>query len=95
MRRAATKANSFLLAHLCYYVVPMKGNQKIFSRSREERIKGYKKLLKKQEEQYKPPKDIIEAMEAQGYEVTQAEVSAYMVSSYAVFDREFYKKYRK
>lgn len=77
----------------------MKGNQKIFSRNRADRIKGYKKLLKKQKEYYKPPKDIVknivEAMEAQGYDVTQKEVSAYMISSYAVFDREFYKNNRK
>ncbi len=98
-RWAEIKANSFLLAYARYYVVRMKGNQKIFSRSREERVKGYKKLLKKQQEHYKPPKDIVksivEAMEAQGFEVTQKEVTAYMMSSYAVFDREFYKKHRK
>jgi hypothetical protein len=72
----------------------MKGNKQIFSSSRVERIKGYKKLLKEQEERYKPPKDIasdlVEAMEALGYEIDVAHAQAYLKSSYAAFDRRYY-----
>jgi len=72
----------------------MKGNKLIFSKYKQDRIKGYKKLLKSQKDYYTPPKqvikDIVEAMEAQGFEVTKKEVEAYMKSSYAVFDRRYY-----
>ena len=51
----------------------MKGNNQIFSDVKEDRLKGYKKLLKKNEDVYKPKIDIaeaiVEAMEAQGYDV--------------------------
>ena len=77
----------------------MKGNKLIFSKIKEDRIKGYKKLLKSQKEYYKPPKDvavdIVEAMAAQGYEVDVKEVLAYLTSSYAVFDRRYYLRDRK
>jgi hypothetical protein len=77
----------------------VKGNKLIFSKSKEERIKGYKKLLKSQKEYYSPPKDItediIEVMEAQGYEVDTEQVLAYLRSSYAAFDRRYYLKLRK
>tara|TARA_R110002074_G_scaffold393530_1_gene580083 strand:- start:925 stop:1167 length:243 start_codon:yes stop_codon:yes gene_type:complete len=77
----------------------MKGNKLIFSRSKEDRIKGYKKLLKSQKENYQPSKaiaaDIVEAMEAQGHEVTVAEAAAYLISSYAVHDRRYYLEYMK
>ena len=47
----------------------MKGNKLIFSSYKEERIKGYKKLIKEQNDSYSPPKDIVgdivEAMLAQ------------------------------
>jgi len=72
----------------------MKGNKLLFSRYKAERIKGYKKLLKKQTDDYKPPKnivqDIVEAMCAQGYEISKEEASAYMKASYAAFDRRYY-----
>ena len=77
----------------------MKGNKLIFSKIKEDRIKGYKKLLKSQKEYYKPPKDvavdIVEAMAAQGYEVDVKEALAYLTSSYAVFDRRYYLRDRK
>ena len=77
----------------------MKGNKLLFSKYKPERIKGYKKLLKAQKEYYSPPKDaigdIVEAMEAQVFEVTKKEVEAYMKSSYAVFDRRYYLEHNK
>ena len=77
----------------------MKGNKLIFSKIKEDRIKGYKKLLNSQKEYYKPPKDvavdIVEAMAAQGYEVDVKEAIAYLTSSYAVFDRRYYLRDRK
>ena len=77
----------------------MKGNKLIFSKIKEDRIKGYKKLLKSQKEYYKPPKDvavdIVAAMAAQGYEVDVKEALAYLTSSYAVFDRRYYLRDRK
>ncbi len=77
----------------------MKGNKQIFSSDRTERVKGYKKLLKEQKEQYSPPKDIAkdiaEAMEAQGFEVSLEETMAYLRSSYATFDRKYYLKHRR
>ena len=77
----------------------MKGNKLIFSKYKEERIKGYKKLLKEQHDAYNPPKDsiadIVEAMSAQGYKVTKKEVEAYMRSSYAVFERRYFIMHRK
>ena len=77
----------------------MKGNKQIFSNNKEERVKGYKKLFKSQGESYDPPKDIakniVEAMEAQGYEVDVKQAIAYMKSSYAVFDRKYYDKCRR
>ena len=49
----------------------MKGNKLLFSRYKADRVKGYRKLLKKQDTSYKPPADIVkdigEAMEAQGW----------------------------
>jgi len=76
----------------------MKGNQQIFSKYKAERVKGYKKLLKEQEKNYEPPKhiakDIIEAMAAQGYKVDLEQAIAYLRSSYAVFDRDYYKRDR-
>ena len=72
----------------------MKGNKLLFSKYKAERIKGYKKLIKKQTVEYKPPKnivqDIAEAMSAQGYDVSKEEVSAYLQASYAAFDRRYY-----
>jgi hypothetical protein len=72
----------------------MKGNKKIFSKSREDRIKGYKKLFKQQENYYCPSKDIaedlVEAMEALGYEVSVDQALAYLKSSYAAHDRKYY-----
>jgi len=77
----------------------MKGNKLIFSKYKEERVKGYKKLLKTQKESYTPPKDIIsdivEAMLAQDHEVTKKDVEAYMRASYAAFDRRYYLKTRR
>ncbi len=76
----------------------MKGNKQLYSKYKEERIKGYKKLLKAQEKNYEPPKhiakDIVEAMAAQGYKVDIDQATAYMKSSYAVFDRDYYKRSR-
>ena len=72
----------------------MKGNKQIFSKNKIDRIKGYKKLLREQKNYYTPPKDVakdlVEAMEAQGYEITVKEATAYLKSSYAVFDRRYY-----
>ena len=77
----------------------MKGNKLIFSKYKEERVKGYKKLLKTQKELYTPPKDVIadiaEAMLAQDHEVTKKDVEAYMRASYAAFDRRYYLQTRK
>lgn len=77
----------------------MKGNKLIFSRYKDDRIKGYKKLLKQQKDSYNPPKDIIgdivEAMLAQGHEVTKKDVEAYLRASYAAFDRRYYMNNRK
>lgn len=74
----------------------MKGNKQIFSDNKDERIKGYKKLFKKRGGDYSPPRDvasnIVEAMQAQGYEVDVNEVIAYMKASYAVFDKRYYEK---
>ena len=76
----------------------MKGNKQLYSKYKEERIKGYKKLLVSQEKNYEPPKhiakDIIEAMAAQGYKVNLEQATAYMRSSYAVFDRDYHKRDR-
>ena len=77
----------------------MKGNKLIFSRYKDDRIKGYKKLLKQQKDSYNPPKDIIgdivEAMFAQGHEVTKKDVEAYLRASYAAFDRRYFMNNRK
>jgi len=76
----------------------MKGNKQLYSKYKAERVKGYKKLLKEQDKSYEPPehiaKDIIEAMSAQGYKVDLEQVTAYMRSSYAVFDRDYHKRDR-
>ena len=73
----------------------MKGNKLIFSKYKKERIKGFKKLLKEQGKNYDPPKHIakgiVEAMEAQGYDIKLDQALAYMKSSYAVFDRNYYE----
>ena len=75
----------------------MKGNKQIFSKYKQDRIKGYKKLFKTQGSYYEPPKDtvkdIVEAMSALGFEVTKEEVSAYLKASYAVHDRKFYLRH--
>jgi hypothetical protein len=77
----------------------MKGNKQIFSSSREERIKGYKKLFNSKGKDYEPPKqvasDIVEAMEAQGYDVNVKQATAYMKASYAAFDRKYYSDTRR
>ncbi len=77
----------------------MKGNKLIFSKYKEERIKGYRKLLKEQKESYSPPKDIVgdivEAMLAQDHKVTKKHVEAYLRASYAAFDRRYYLQTRK
>ena len=76
----------------------MKGNQQIYSKYKAERIKGYKRLIDAQEENYIPPKqiakNIVEAMKAQDYKVSLEQVLAYMKASYAVFDRDFYERNR-
>jgi len=76
----------------------MKGNKQLYSNYKEERIKGYKKLLKTQEKNYEPPKHIakgiVEAMAAQDCKVTMEQALAYMKASYAVFDRDFYERNR-
>jgi len=77
----------------------MKGNKQIFSSSKEERIKGYKKLFKVKGKDYDPPKDIandiVEAMKAQNYKVDVKQAIAYMKASYAVFDRKYYADTRR
>ena len=77
----------------------MKGNKLLYSKYKSERVKGYRKLLKKQDTSYKPPSDIIrdirEAMEAQGYEISKEQVAAYLKASYAAFDRRYYLERRK
>jgi len=78
----------------------MKGNKLIFSRRKVERVKGYRKLFKQQAKFYDPPKKIarnlVEAMEALGYDIDVTQAIAYLKSSYAVFDRDFYEeRYRK
>jgi len=76
----------------------MKGNNQIFSKIKEDRIKGYKKLFKKKGESYDPPKliakDIVEAMEALGYDINFEQAVAYMKSSYAVFERRYHDESR-
>jgi len=74
----------------------MKGNKQLYSKYKEERIKGYKKLFTAQEKNYEPPKhiakDIVEAMAAQEYKIDLEQALAYMKSSYAVFDRDYYDR---
>ncbi len=75
-----------------------KGNNLIFSNLKKDRIKGYRKAFKKQENVYKPSKDIAknltEAMEAQGYDVSVEEAMAYLKASIAVHSRDFYMNHR-
>jgi len=77
----------------------IKGNRLIFSSIKKDRIKGYKKLLKYQEDQYTPSKDIAknitEAMDALGYDVTVEEAMAYLKSSQAVYMRDFHERHLK
>ena len=74
----------------------MTGNKQIFSSRKDVRVKGYRKLFKKQGAYYEPPKKIVKelvvAMAALGFEVTEAEATAYMKSSYAVFDRDYFMR---
>ncbi len=76
-----------------------KGNKQIFSNLKKDRIKGYKKAFKKQENFYKPSKDIAksltEAMEAQGYDVSIEEAMAYLKASVAVHNHDYYVKHRR
>tara|TARA_R110002110_G_scaffold402996_1_gene620612 strand:+ start:168 stop:398 length:231 start_codon:yes stop_codon:yes gene_type:complete len=76
----------------------MKGNNLLYSKYKEERIKGYKKLFKVQKKTYEPPKHIakgiVEAMSAQGYDIKLDQAVAYMNASYAVFDRDYYDRGR-
>ena len=76
-----------------------KGNRLVFSNLKDERIKGFRKLFKKQEDEYKPNKDIAksltEAMEAQGYDVTLEQAMAYLKASIAVHTRDYYVQHRK
>jgi len=76
----------------------MKGNKLIFSKYKKDRIKGYKRLFNEQNKSYDPPKriakGIVEAMEAQGYEIKLEQALAYMKASYAVFDRDYYESSR-
>ena len=76
-----------------------KGNRLVFSNLKNERIKGFRKLFKKQEDEYKPNKDIAksltEAMEAQGYDVTLEQAMAYLKASIAVHTRDYYVQHRK
>ena len=76
----------------------MKGNNLLYSKYKEERIKGYKKLFKVQKKTYEPPKHIakgiVEAMAAQGYIIKLEQAFAYMNASYAVFDRDYYDRSR-
>ncbi len=75
----------------------MKGNQQLFSSRKADRIKGYRKLFKKNADYYKPSGDIaqglVEAMHALGFEITTEEALAYLKSSYAVHDRDYYVKH--
>jgi len=75
-----------------------KGNRLVFSDLKKDRIKGYKKVFKKQEAVYKPSRDIAknltEAMEAQGYDVSIEEAMAYLKASIAVHSRDFYMNHR-
>ena len=77
----------------------MKGNNQLFSSRKAERIKGYRKLFKKQKDYYKPPKDyardIVEAMQALGHDISIEEAMDYMRSSYAAGDRRFYLQTRR
>jgi|TARA_R110000824_G_scaffold133608_3_gene296411 hypothetical protein len=77
----------------------MKGNKLIFSSYKEERIKGYKKLIKEQNDSYSPPKDIVgdivEAMLAQDFKITKEQAMAYLKASYAAFDRRYYMNTRR
>lgn len=77
----------------------MRGNKLIFSKYKTERVKGYRKLLKAQAEAYQPKKDIakdiVEAMEAQGFDITAKQAMAYLKASYAVHDRSYYLRYMK
>ena len=77
----------------------MRGNKQIFSNNKTDRIKGYRKLLKEQEDNYKPSKeiakDIVEAMEAQGFDVSVKEATAYLKSSYAAHDRKYYMQHMR
>ena len=77
----------------------MKGNKLLFSKYKADRVKGYRKLLKKQDTSYKPPtdigRDIREAMEAQGFETGKEEAAAYLRASYAAFDRRYYLERKK
>ena len=79
-------------------VFNMKGNKLIYSKYKKDRIKGYRKLFKEQKSNYDPPKHIakgiVEAMEAQGYEIDFDQAIAYMNASYAVFDRDYYERSR-
>ena len=76
-----------------------KGNQQVFSDLKDERVKGFRKLFKKQEDSYKPNRDIaeslIEAMEAQGYDITLKEAMAYLKASIAVHTRDYHVQHRK
>jgi bisphosphoglycerate-independent phosphoglycerate mutase (AlkP superfamily) len=76
-----------------------KGNNLIFSNYKKDRIKGYRKAFKKQEQFFKPSKAIakslIEAMEAQGYDVTLEEAIAYLKASIAVHNRDFFINHRR
>ena len=73
---------------------PLRGNKQIYSSRKAERIKGYKKYFKKQTGSYEPPKKIVKelvvAMSALGYEIDEEQARAYMRSSYAVFDRDYF-----
>jgi hypothetical protein len=77
----------------------MKGNKQIFSNRKAERVKGYKKLFKKQNNYYSPPKqiakDLVEAMEALGHDITLQEALDYLKCSYAVHDRKYYLTHMK
>jgi acid phosphatase class B len=72
----------------------MKGNKQIFSNRKADRVKGYKKLFNKQKDHYDPPKqiakDLVEAMQALGHDITLQEAMDYLRSSYAVHDRKYY-----
>lgn len=76
----------------------MKGNKLIYSKYKKDRLKGYRKLIRDQEGDYTPPKrivsDIVEIMEAQGYSIDPKQALAYMRSSYAAFDRDYFARTR-